>query len=137
MTRSINRSTILSKLTHSQKNSTTKEKRQLDRYKEYKQIWQHEGDKIKSKTELPIIGPGSMRNSRINSKKNLLQESVKEVYAMPNQDKEDILKTYVNSYWEMSLRNNSKILKRHLNGNRYDEHKLEELLQTSQGIKEV
>lgn len=35
---------------------------------------------------------------------------------MPNPEKDDIVRVYVNSYWEMSLRNNSLVLKGHLKG---------------------
>jgi hypothetical protein len=41
---------------------------------------------------------------------------------IPNPEKEELLKNYVNTYWEMSLRNNNYILKRHIKGeSRYDE----------------
>ena len=77
----------MSKLTHSQNNATTKEKRQIALFKDYQRHWEKESDKIKTRTQLPLIGSSSMRNSRVNSKKNLLQESVKEVYVHANQDK--------------------------------------------------
>lgn len=55
---------------------------------------------------------------------------------MPNPEKDDIIKTYVTSYWEMSLRNNSLILKRHLKGfNRYNENDMEALLQRDEGVR--
>ena len=37
----------------------------------------------------------------------------------------------------MSLRNNDKILKRHIKGNKYDWVELEEMLQTDRGVKTV
>lgn len=44
----------------------------------------------------------------------------------------------MSSYWEMSLRNNNKILQRHLHGNtRYNASQLEELLQSDEGVREV
>lgn len=49
---------------------------------------------------------------------------------MPNPEKDELVKNYVNSYWEMSLRDNNVILKRHIKGeNRYKEGELEALLQ--------
>lgn len=39
--------------------------------------------------------------------------------------------------WEMSLRNNNKILQRHIAGNKYQPVQLEEMLQTDRGIKTV
>lgn len=49
----------------------------------------------------------------------------------------DIINHYVVSMWEMSLRNNNKILQRHIKGNKYKPTELEEMLQTDRGIKTV
>lgn len=57
---------------------------------------------------------------------------------MPNPEKDELVKNFVNSYWEMSLRDNSVILKRHIKGeNRYKEGELEALLQGDEGRKSI
>ena len=69
--------------------------------------------------------------------KTLLQENVKDLYAQPNQDRMDIINTFVVNMWEMSLRNNNKILQRHIKGHKYEKNELEVLLQTDRGITTV
>lgn len=49
----------------------------------------------------------------------------------------DIINNYVVNMWEMSLRNNNKILQRHIKGHKFHQNQLEELLQTDRGIKAV
>jgi hypothetical protein len=68
----------------------------------------------------------------------LLETSIKRLQVLPNPEKDELVKNYVNSFWEMSLRNNNLILKRHIKGeNRYGENELEELLQREEGRREV
>ena len=67
----------------------------------------------------------------------LLENNVKGLYIHPNQDRMDIINNFVVNYWEMSLRNNNKILKRHIKGNKYGDVELEEMLQTDRGVKTV
>lgn len=62
---------------------------------------------------------------------------MKGVYVHPNQDRMDVINTFVVHMWEMSLRNNNKILKRHIAGNKYKPVQLEEMLQTDRGTKIV
>ena len=53
-------------------------------------------------------------------KPTLLERAKQEVNVLDNPEKQDILNKYVTCYWEMSLRNNSVVLRRHLKGiNRY------------------
>lgn len=59
------------------------------------------------------------------------------VYVHPNQDRMDVINTFVVHMWEMSLRNNNKILKRHIAGNKFKPVQLEEMLQTDRGTKIV
>jgi hypothetical protein len=49
----------------------------------------------------------------------------------------DIINNFVVNMWEMSLRNNNKILQRHIVGNKFKPVQLEEMLQTDRGIKTV
>ena len=62
---------------------------------------------------------------------------MKGLYVHENQEKIDVINNFVVHYWEMSLRNNNRILERHIKGNRFDRVELEELLQTDRGVKKV
>ena len=97
----------------------------MQNFKEYQSRWEKQSTRIK-------------RESKDRKQPTLLERSKKNLVVMINPEKEEILKNYVTSYWEMSLRNNNKILKRHLQGNtRYDESQLEQLLQRDEGVKEI
>lgn len=56
---------------------------------------------------------------RDKAAKTLLEENVKDLYVHQNQDRMDIINNFVVNMWEMSLRNNNKILQRHIIGNKY------------------
>ena len=56
--------------------------------------------------------------------KTLLEDNVKDVYVHDNPQKLDIINHHIVNYWEMTLRNNSKILKRHIKGHKYNEVEL-------------
>ena len=58
---------------------------------------------------------------RKSGQKTLLEKNVKDLYVHENQDRMSVINDFVVHYWEMSLRNNNKILKRHIKGNKYDE----------------
>lgn len=73
----------------------------------------------------------------INKKRASVVEDSHKVIVEDNPDKVDIINNYIVHYWEMSLRNNNAILKRHIKGNRYGEIELEEKLQMNGGTKEV
>jgi hypothetical protein len=67
-----------------------------------------------------------------------LDRSKRHLQVLPNPEKEDLVKYFVNSYWQMSLRNHHHILKRHLKGNnRYSEHEMDALMQSEGGAREV
>lgn len=53
------------------------------------------------------------------NEKTLLENNVKDLYVHPNHDKIAVLNDFVVHYWEMSLRNNNKILERHIKGNKF------------------
>lgn len=74
---------------------------------------------------------------RNKNTKTLLEDNVKDIYIHPNDDRMDIINHYVVNMWEMSLRNNNKILQRHIKGNKFKPVELEEMLQTDRGIKSV
>lgn len=74
---------------------------------------------------------------RNKNTKTLLEDNVKDIYIHPNDDRMDIINHYVVNMWEMSLRNNNKILQRHIKGNKFKQVELEEMLQTDRGIKSV
>lgn len=74
---------------------------------------------------------------RNKNTKTLLEDNVKDIYVHPNDDRMDIINHYVVNMWEMSLRNNNKILQRHIKGNKFKPVELEEMLQTDRGIKSV
>ena len=97
----------------------------MNRYREYKNFWDLESQKIRKKT------------LRKPHDETLLENNVKGLYVHPNQDRMDIINNFVVNYWEMSLRNNNKILKRHIKGNKFGEVELEEMLQTDRGLKSV
>ena len=59
----------------------------------------------------------------------LLDRSKKSLQVFPNPEKEDVVQNHINSYWEMSLRNNHFILKRHLKGqNTFKESEMEAMI---------
>ena len=74
---------------------------------------------------------------RDKAAKTLLEDNVKDLYVHQNQDRMDIINNFVVNMWEMSLRNNNKILQRHIVGNKFKPVELEEMLQTDRGIKTV
>lgn len=74
---------------------------------------------------------------RNKNTKTLLEDNVKDIYIHPNDDRMDIINHFVVNMWEMSLRNNNKILQRHIKGNKFKPVELEEMLQTDRGIKSV
>ena len=49
-----------------------------------------------------------------------MDRNVKNVYVHPNPDKIEVINDNIIPYWEMSLRNNHHILKRHIKGNKFD-----------------
>ena len=67
----------------------------------------------------------------------LIDRAVKPLYVQPNRDRKDILNNNVTRYWEMSLRNNNKELLEYMKGTKYDGAELEQLFQTTGGMKEV
>ncbi len=125
MNTTINRNTIMSKLTREQTNIITKQMKYLDRYRQYQDIWDNQSRKLHKMT---------LRNKNT---KTLLEDNVKDIYIHPNDDRMDIINHYVVNMWEMSLRNNNKILQRHIKGNKFKPVELEEMLQTDRGIKSV
>lgn len=67
----------------------------------------------------------------------LIDRAVKHIYIQPNRERDDIINNNVTKYWEMSLRNNNKQLLQYMKGTNYDGSQFEQLLQTSEGLKEV
>lgn len=102
----------------------TKEMRQMNRYKQYQEYWDN---KSKALQKMTLREKG----------KTLLEDNVKDLYVHQNQDRMDIINNFVVNMWEMSLRNNNKILQRHIIGNKFKPVQLEEMLQTDRGIKTV
>jgi hypothetical protein len=62
-------------------------------YRDYQRFWEDSSRRI--------------RKSVGGSQATLLEGSVQRLLVLPNPEKEELLKNYVNSFWEMSLRNNN------------------------------
>ena len=112
-TTTIKRDTICSKFNREQQNVLSKDSKQLTRYKDYKSYWDEESNKLKKQT------------LRKPNQKTLLENNVKGLYVHDNEDKLDVINDFVVNYWQMSLRNNNKILQRHIKGNWFGDVELE------------
>jgi hypothetical protein len=115
----IQRSSVLSKLA-GREQELTRERRILQKFKERKQEWEAASVKLR-------------KAAGKEGQLSLMQVDEGKLRVVPNPEKTDILKQYISSYWEMSLRNNSLALKRHLRGNRLQEGQLDQMLQSQEG----
>jgi hypothetical protein len=100
----------------------SREKRVLQNYQKTQSTW-----KESEKTILHKIGRG----------KSLTFQAVPKVYTHHNPDKLQILNDCIPKYWEYSLRDNNKILKKHLRGNPFKQETAEEMMQTMNGLKRL
>ena len=104
MNTTINRNTMLSSLYKEQQIEYTKQNRNLNKHKEYHDLWDKQKNQLKNE---------------LHKKSPLLMDShIKSLYVHPNEPKTDTINEYIVHYWEMSLRNNNLILKRHLKGDK-------------------
>lgn len=114
---------MLSKLA-GREQELTRERRILQKFKERKEEWHAASVKLRK-----AVGK--------EGQLSLMEAGDGKLRVVPNPEKDDILQQYVNSYWEMSLRNNSLALKRHLKGNRLQEGELDQMLQSQEGSKQL
>lgn len=117
----LNRQTFMSKLPKEQSNLVNKESKNLTRYREYQEKWGADANRLRRLAH------------RNPEEKTLVEKNVREVYVHPNHDKIAVLNDFVVHFWEMSLRNNNRILERHIKGHKFGRVELEELLQTDKG----
>jgi hypothetical protein len=119
----INRNTMMSSLHREQQIEITKQTRNLERYKEYQEMWERK--------------KGLLRQELQRKTPLLMENNIKSLYAQPNQPKDEVINDFIVHYWEMSLRNHHPILERHIKGHRFSKVQKEQLLQLRDGIKKV